>query len=107
MAVPAETARKLKELARREGVTMFMLVDALTGRREAAFVAGAAITGLIVAYSLKTLFDEPDFTLASFLLSVLGEGTFLNLLWFLKRYAPEPLTQQVARLGLHRLRSRG
>ena len=27
--------------------------------------------------SLKTLFDEPDFALASFLLSVLGEGTFL------------------------------
>jgi len=49
--------------------------------------------------SLKTLFDEPDFTLASFLLSVLGEGSFLNLLWFLERYAPEPLTQQVARLA--------
>lgn len=49
--------------------------------------------------SLKTLFDEPDFTLVSFLLSVLGEGTFLNLLWFLERFAPEPLTQQVARLA--------
>lgn len=49
--------------------------------------------------SLKTLFDEPDFTLNTFLLSVLGEGTFLNLLWFLERYAPEPLTQQVARLA--------
>jgi hypothetical protein len=49
--------------------------------------------------SLKTLFDEPDFTLASFLLSVLGEGAFLNLLWFLERYAPEPLTRQVARLA--------
>jgi hypothetical protein len=49
--------------------------------------------------SLKTLFDEPDFTLASFLLSVLGEGTFLNLLWFLERCGPEPLTRQVARLA--------
>ncbi len=49
--------------------------------------------------SLKTLFDEPDFTHASFLLSVLGEGAFLNLLWFLERYAPEPLTRQVARLA--------
>ena len=48
--------------------------------------------------SLKTLFDEPDFTLASFLLSVLGEGTFLNLLWFLERHAPDPVTRQVARL---------
>ena len=49
--------------------------------------------------SLKTLFDEPDFTLASFLLSVLGEGAFLNLLWFLERHAPDPVTRQVARLA--------
>ncbi|MGH9010725.1 MAG: hypothetical protein ACRDYF_12885, partial [Acidimicrobiia bacterium] len=28
--------------------------------------------------SLQTLLDEPDFSLASFLLSVLGEGTFLD-----------------------------
>lgn len=49
--------------------------------------------------SLKTLFDEPDFTLTSFLLSVLGEGTFLNLLWFLERHAPDPVTRQVARLA--------
>jgi hypothetical protein len=49
--------------------------------------------------SLKTLLDEPDFTLASFLLSVLGEGTFLNLLWFLESHAPDPVTRQVARLA--------
>src|SRR5579885_3046251 len=49
--------------------------------------------------SLKTLFDEPDFTLTSFLLSVLGEGTFLNLLWFLERHAPDPVTRQIARLA--------
>ena len=30
--------------------------------------------------SLQTLLAEPDFTTASFLLSVLGEGTFLDLL---------------------------
>jgi TusA-related sulfurtransferase len=48
--------------------------------------------------SLKTLLDEPDFALASFLLSVLGEGTFLNLLWFLERHAPDPVTRQIARL---------
>lgn len=49
--------------------------------------------------SLKTLFDETDFTLASFLLSVLGEGAFLNLLWFLERHAPDPVTRQVAKLA--------
>ena len=30
--------------------------------------------------SLQTLVEEPDFAIASFLLSVLGEGTFLSLL---------------------------
>src|SRR5262249_9041504 len=37
--------------------------------------------------SLQTLVDEPDFATASFLLSVLGEGTFLTLLWFIERIA--------------------
>jgi hypothetical protein len=49
--------------------------------------------------SLKTLVDEPDFALASFLLSVLGEGSFLSLLWFLHRNAPDPVTADVARLA--------
>ncbi|HXG65073.1 MAG TPA: ferritin-like domain-containing protein [Blastocatellia bacterium] len=49
--------------------------------------------------SLKTLLDEPDFSLASFLLSVLGEGTFLNLLWFLEQHAPDLVTRQVAQLA--------
>jgi hypothetical protein len=50
--------------------------------------------------SLQTLLDEPDFTLAGFLLSVLGEGTFLSLLSFLERHAPDPVTRQIARLAL-------
>jgi hypothetical protein len=49
--------------------------------------------------SLKTLLDEPDFALASFLLSVLGEGSFLALLWFLQDHGPDPITRQVARLS--------
>lgn len=49
--------------------------------------------------SLKTLLDEPDFALASFLLSVLGEGSFLSLLWFLHHHAPDPVTAEVARLA--------
>lgn len=50
--------------------------------------------------SLQTLLDEPDFSLASFLLSVLGEGTFLNLLSFLDEHAPDKVTRQVAHLAL-------
>jgi len=49
--------------------------------------------------SLKTLIEEPDFALASFLLSVLGEGSFLTLLWFLHEHGPDPITRQVARLA--------
>jgi hypothetical protein len=49
--------------------------------------------------SLATLFDEPDFAIASFLLSVLGEGSFLSLLWFLRDHAPDHCTREVARLA--------
>jgi hypothetical protein len=48
--------------------------------------------------SLQTLLDEPDFAVASFLLGVLGEGTFLALLGFLERHAPDQCTRTIARL---------
>jgi hypothetical protein len=50
--------------------------------------------------SLQTLLDEPDFTTASFLLSVLGEGTFLDLLRFIHSHAPDEVTADVTRLAL-------
>lgn len=49
--------------------------------------------------SLASLFDEPEFAIASFLLSVLGEGSFLSLLWFIRDHAPDRCTQEVARLA--------
>lgn len=48
--------------------------------------------------SLQTLLDEPDYATASFLLSVMGEGTFVSLLSFLERHAPDPITRRVAHL---------
>jgi len=45
------------------------------------------------------LVDEPDFTTASFLPSVLGEETFLTLLRFLERHAPTPIPKAAARLA--------
>lgn len=48
--------------------------------------------------SLATLLHEPDFALASFLLSVLGEGSFLSLLRFLAEHG-DPLTRLVTRLA--------
>jgi hypothetical protein len=49
--------------------------------------------------SLKTLLDEADFAMAAFLLSVLGEGSFLSLLWFLELNAPDPVTRQICKLA--------
>jgi hypothetical protein len=49
--------------------------------------------------SLKTLLDEPDAALAAFLLSIMGEGSFLLLLDFLYQYAPDPITRRAARLA--------
>ena len=49
--------------------------------------------------SLATLLEEPDFALASFLLSVMGEGTFVTLLTFLETHAPDPVTRAIARLA--------
>jgi hypothetical protein len=50
--------------------------------------------------SLQTLIDEGDFSLAAFLLSVLGEGTFLDLLSFLEHHGPDAVTRRVAHLAL-------
>jgi hypothetical protein len=49
--------------------------------------------------SLTSLLAEADFSLASFLLSVLGEGSFLALLGFLDEHAPDAVTRQVTRLA--------
>lgn len=49
--------------------------------------------------SLQTLVEEPDFAMASFLLSVLGEGSFLHLLGFLHVHAPDACTAEIMRLA--------
>ena len=49
--------------------------------------------------SLQTLLDERDFTGASLLLNVLGEGTFLDLLGFVERHAPDAATRAAAHLA--------
>jgi len=48
--------------------------------------------------SLQSLVDEPDYATAMFLLSVMGEGTFVSLLGFLERHAPDPVTRRLAHL---------
>jgi hypothetical protein len=67
-------------------------------RRLALTAAGPGRSTVLGQRSLQTLLDEPDFALASFLLAVMGEGTFLSLLAFLERHAPDPLTRGIMRL---------
>ena len=49
--------------------------------------------------SLHTLLEESDFTCSALLLNVLGEGSFIDLLQFVERYAPDPATAAAARLA--------
>ena len=49
--------------------------------------------------SLHSLMLAPDFSTATFLLSVLGEGSFITLLTFLSDHAPDPVTRQICRLA--------
>lgn len=69
-------------------------------RRARLHGAPLGVSGAGGRASLQSLLDEPDFTLALFLLSVLGEGSFLNLLSFLERHAPDPVTSALAHLVL-------
>ena len=57
-----------------------------------------ALSGAGGQASLKTLFEASDFSTSAFLLSVLGEGSFVNLLNFLHEHGPDPLTRQIAKL---------
>lgn len=72
--------------------------EAFTRRAEAGG-AGLGTTSVSGQLSLKTLLEEPDFTTATFLLCVMGEGTFLTLLKFLGDHAPDPVTATLARLA--------
>jgi hypothetical protein len=49
--------------------------------------------------SLETLLEERDFTASALLLNVLGEGSFIDLLQFVERHAPDPATAAAARLA--------
>lgn len=50
------------------------------------------VSSVTTSQSLLSLLELTDFTEAAFLLSVLGEGTFLDLLKFIERHAPDEAT---------------
>src|SRR5205823_13483372 len=71
-------------------------IEAFT-KRALANGGGLQYAAASTQLSLKTLFDQHDFTVASFLLSGLGEGTFFALLRFIEDHAPDPVTAAVCR----------
>jgi len=71
-------------------------IEAFT-KRALANGGGLQFSTAMTQTSLKSLLEQEDFTQASFLLSVLGEGTFLEYLAFVERYAPDPVTADIAR----------
>lgn len=90
----------------REVMQLLALQCADEARHVEVFTRRANLRGPMAALStaggqasLHTLFEAADFSQASFLLSVLGEGTFVNLLNFLQAHAPDPVTRQIARLA--------
>jgi TusA-related sulfurtransferase len=58
---------------------------------------GLGISSVGTSRSLLSLLQTNDFTESTFLLSVLGEGTFLDLLGFIERYAPDEATAELTR----------
>ena len=58
---------------------------------------GLGISSVTTSRSLLSLLQIEDFTEAAFLLSVLGEGTFLDLLSFIECHAPDEPTAELVR----------
>lgn len=66
-------------------------------RRARATDSPPAISSATTSRSLHSLLQTADFTESAFLLSVLGEGTFLDLLSYVERFAPDAATAELAR----------
>lgn len=71
-------------------------IEAFT-KRALANGGGLQVSSAMTQTSLRSLLEQEDFSQASFLLSVLGEGTFLEYLAFVERFAPDPVTAEIAR----------
>ncbi|ORA37269.1 diiron oxygenase [Mycobacterium aquaticum] len=105
LVVPAKLLARIHPHFR-EVLQLLAVQAADEARHMEVFTRRALLTGLPMGtstvggrQSLATLLDEADFSMASFLLSVLGEGSFLNLLEFLDVHAPDPVTRDVTRLA--------
>ncbi len=105
LAVPARFLGRIHPHYR-EVVQFLAIQVADEARHMEVFSRRATLNGQLLGTStvggrtsLSTLLAEPEFGVASFLLSVLGEGTFLNLLAFLEQYGPDSVTSSITRLA--------
>lgn len=73
-------------------------IEAFT-KRACAKGVGLMYSSTVTQRSLYSLFVEKDYFKTSFLLHILGEGTFLDLLDFLAKYAPDEVTKEVVLLA--------
>jgi hypothetical protein len=62
-------------------------------KRARAKGGGLGISAVVTSQSLLSLLQLEDFTEAEFLLSVLGEGTFIDLVKFIEKHAPDEPTR--------------
>lgn len=66
-------------------------------KRARAAGGGTGVSSATTSRSLLSLLEIEDFTEAEFLLAVLGEGTFLDLLRFVEEHAPDEATHELVR----------
>ncbi len=66
-------------------------------KRARAGGGGLGVSTATTSRSLHSLLQPDDFTEASFLLSVLGEGTFLDLLRYVEDHAPDRPTAELCK----------
>jgi len=65
--------------------------------KRARVMGGVGVSSATTSRSLLSLLELEDFTEAAFLLSVLGEGTFLDLLRYIEKHAPDEVTAEITR----------
>ena len=66
-------------------------------KRALANGGGLQYAASMTEWSLQSLLLQEDYFKSSFLLHVLGEGTFLDLLAYIENHAPDPVTAEVVR----------
>jgi TusA-related sulfurtransferase len=66
-------------------------------KRALANGGGLQYATALTERSLHGLFVQEDYFRSSFLLHVLGEGTFLDLLSFIEYHSPDPVTREIVR----------